>query len=74
MSEENVLCRKAQEFLKLKIPVHISFKQNFWKRGIITEVKSDFFILDETIEGTMPIFFQEIKEIKKFHRTKEEGI
>jgi len=68
MNQEQVqvLMKKADYFYKNSIPVHIKFKENYWKRGLITELSSDFFLLDERMEGKMPIFFLEIEDIREF--------
>jgi len=66
-----VLMNKAHYFYKNKIPVHIQFKERYWKRGTITEIGADFFMLQEMLEGLMPIFFLELHDIKQF-KTREE--
>jgi len=75
MNEEDVnvkaLEQKATYFYKESIPIHVKFKRGFWKRGYILEVGSDFFMMKEFIEGEMPVFFLEIKDIEKFNENKE---
>lgn len=69
--QEILLHKKADAYLVLGNAVHVKFKQGHWKRGIIKEVREDFFIIDERLEGQMPIFFQEIISIEKFNEVRE---
>ena len=76
MSESNeqdiiLLHKKADAYFVLGNLVHIKFCEGHWKRGVIKEVKDEFFLLDERLEGIMPIFFQEIISIEKFNEVKE---
>lgn len=64
---EVLLKKKVDLFFKDKTKVHISYNKGYWKRGYITEVSSDFFMLDETLEGLFPVFFIEIKSVDKFN-------
>ena len=75
MEEVNVeaLKSKAVYFYKDHIPVHVKYRRGFWKRGHITEISSDFFLLNEFLEGEMPVFFLEIKDIEIFHDDRGEG-
>ena len=65
-----LLQKKADAYFVLGEIVHITFTRGNWKRGIIKEVSADFFILDERVEGKIPIFFQEIEAIEKFREVK----
>lgn len=74
-NETNVelLERKANHYLKAQIKIHVSYINGKWMRGLIKEVSSDFFILDETLNGMMPIFFLEIKDIEPYkEKTRED--
>lgn len=64
--EITLLQKKATVYFNRGEKVHISFKKGHWKRGIIQEVSADFFMLNETLEGMMPIFFLEIKDIRPY--------
>lgn len=70
--KRTMLQKKADAFYVLKEKVHVSYISGHWARGLIVEISSDFFILDENLEGKIPIFFQEIKDISKFTPRKEE--
>lgn len=61
-----ILQKKADAFYVLKEKVHITFNNGHWARGLILEVGSEFFILDETLEGRQPVFFSDIKSIVKY--------
>jgi hypothetical protein len=68
-----LLKKKADAFLVLDKLVHISFNNgNFFKRGFIKEVRSDFFMLEERLEGLQPVFFQEVKSIEIYTVRREE--
>lgn len=74
-NEERItlLKKKADAFKVLDKLVHISFNNgNFFKRGLIKEVKADFFILEERLEGLQPVFFQEVKSIEPYKVRREE--
>ena len=64
---KEILENKANFFMKRNERVHISYKNGGWKRGYITGINSDFIMIDETLEGTIPVFFIEIKDIDKYH-------
>ena len=63
---EELLKQKVNAYYKSGTIVHISFKKGYWKRGMILELSSDFFMLQERLEGEMPVFFSEIEDIAKF--------
>lgn len=65
------LQKKANAYLVLGEKVHISYKSGYWKRGIIKEVNEDFFLLDESLEGLLPVFYKEIVRIEKYVMKKE---
>ena len=68
-SEEDRLIlikKKVEAFQPLNQKVHITLKGGMWKRGIIMTIKPDFFLLNETLEGILPVFFQEVSKIEKY--------
>jgi hypothetical protein len=67
------LKKKADAYWVLERLVHIKFTKGFWKRGIIKEVKQEFFILEERMEGKIAVFFSEIKDIQPFTPKPEEA-
>ena len=69
--ETLLLEHKANIFFKSQQVVHITFKKGFWKRGVIVEVSSDFFMLNERKEGMQPVFFLEIKDIMQYNERKK---
>lgn len=63
----NLLQEKVDYFYKEKVVVHIKLKSGFWKRGVIINKRpASFFILNENLEGSQPIFYLEIKDIEKY--------
>ena len=69
--EVEALQQKADYFFKNKTAVHIKFKRGYFKRGMITEISSDFFILQEFLEGSQPCFFLQIIDIEPFKKKEE---
>jgi len=68
----NLIKAKVKYYSENKIKVHISCNDNNWYNGIITDVSSEFFIVDEEkVYGTLPVFYLEVKYITKF--TKDRG-
>jgi len=54
--------RIARYFYENKIESHIVLNSGQFWNGLIMEVASDFFILDDKKEGHKVIFFQELKK------------
>jgi hypothetical protein len=69
MNEENIRL-KAKTFCKHKIDVHITQEDGAWKNGKIKKVHEDYLMLEERLEGELPVFFSEIKNIVKFTNKK----
>lgn len=66
MNEQNEITQKKLEFFKAKNTViHVSKKNGWFHNGLILEIASDFFILEDEKTGSTPIYFLEIKEIEK---------
>ena len=58
---------RAKVFYKKKIKVHISLKNGTFYNGLIVEVNSNFFFLNDQKEGRQLIFFEELaKPINEF--------
>ena len=74
MDEEmNEIMKKKAEFFKDKnLAVHIIKKNTYFYNGFITEIHSDFLMLIDAVDGEMPIFFAEIKEIRKREEVENE--
>jgi hypothetical protein len=75
-NDQDDICKllksKADAFWLLGEKVHVKYKNEHWARGIILEVKAEFFILDESLEGKSPVFFAEIIDIQKYTPKKED--
>lgn len=65
-NEYELIKKKVNYFLEYQRPVHIRFKKNYWKNGIIKEMEKDFFMLDEKMEGLMPVFYLEVLDIEEY--------
>lgn len=70
-NEVILLKKKVDAYYILGDIVHVSYKSGNWQRGKVIEVNSEFFIIDEILDGKMPIFFEEIKSIEKYKQKKE---
>lgn len=70
MKDEEMIkmdCMRAKVFCKKKIKVHISLKNGTFYNGLIAEINSNFFFLDDQKEGRQLIFFEELaKPISEF--------
>lgn len=69
---EEMIRQKIDYFFKNKKSIHIQFKKGNWKNGEIKEISSDFFMLDEFLEGMQPIFFQQIEDVDVYTTKKVE--
>ncbi len=69
---------RAKVFYEKKIKVHISLKNGTFYNGLIVEINSNFFFLDDQKEGRQLIFFEElakpINEFKEKSSTGNEGV
>lgn len=66
--EAKIISNKVNYYFENGIAVHIGFKKGYWKRGFIKEVGADFFLLQEFIEGKMPVFYIEVEKIEEYRR------
>lgn len=64
--------KKVDSYYEIGKKVHVSLISGHWKRGIIKEVTAGFFILDETLQGKIPVFFEELKDIEIYTPKKED--
>jgi len=51
----------ARYFSRASIKVHIKKKNGSWFNGFIKDVGSDFFIIEDNVNGHEVVFFQELK-------------
>ena len=70
---EDLIKKKVDTYYSKGVPVHITFKKGFWFNGYITEISSDFFMINEFLKGSMPVFFIEVYDINKFVREEKDG-
>ncbi len=66
MNERDFINKKKVEyFFQNRIIVHVTKNNNYFHNGLILEIEGDLFILEDEINGAMPIYFFEVKEIEK---------
>lgn len=61
-----LLCAKSRIFMEKTIAIHIEKKDGFWLNGIISEVSTEFLIIEEFKKGKMPVFFIEMKKLEPY--------
>ncbi len=66
IQDQDTIKKKAQVFFDNSISVHVQKKSGEWLNGYISEVSSDFFMLNERLKGDLPVFFLEIESIEKY--------
>lgn len=72
MSDEHELMKKkVNYFLEYQKPVHVKFKKKYWKNGLIKEMSHDFFMLDERLEGMIPVFYIEVLDLEEYKEAGE---
>lgn len=62
--EDELMRNKMQVFFDKKIPVHINLKNRTFYNGLITEMSSDFCILNDRVLGELPVFFMQVYEVE----------
>jgi len=53
------------------IPAHIDTLDNIFYNGLIIEIKETFIVVEDRINGKLPIAISEIKTIEKFREVGE---
>jgi len=70
--KENMNYERAKVFLEKQLKIHISKKNGTYYNGIITEVKPDFFFMEDQEDGQQLVFFIELnKPIETFTEAEE---
>ena len=70
--EKNRNEETARYFSRNNIKAHIIRNDNIFFNGLIKEVGSDFFIIDDDKDGHMVVFFRELKHpIEEFQEVKD---
>jgi hypothetical protein len=67
MEQENktqILTKKAELFLKENTLVCLLFLNDRFKHGLIKQIKDEFFIFEDRFEGSLPVFFIELRDIE----------
>jgi hypothetical protein len=58
---------RAKVFLEKQLKVHVSKRNGSFYNGLITEVSSDFFFIEDQKDGKQLVFFKELnKPIETF--------
>jgi hypothetical protein len=66
MSEEDVRVlakanyKKALYFLENQEQIHVSLRSGKWYNGVVRKVEEDYFILNDRMEGDVPVFYLEL--------------
>ena len=67
MTNENT---KNEELILLaydkKIKLHIVLASGDWRNGFVKEIKADFFLFDDVVNGTEPIFYLQLKKVEPY--------
>jgi hypothetical protein len=66
MVNEEEMKRKVELYFKHKILVHVNLLSDRYYNGLILEIGSDFFLMQDRIIGEVFILFSEIDWIGKF--------
>jgi len=61
---------KVSTFFNGNIAVHCNMPNHFIN-GHITEISSDFFMVNDFVEGLLPVFFLELKDISPYKSREE---
>lgn len=72
INNQAILESKAKYFKDNHIAVHIWLRNGFYKRGMILSLHADFIMLDERLEGKVPVFFLEISDILAYVKKEKE--
>ena len=71
---EELFYKKAKYYSLNKIPVHIKLVNGFYYNGIILEVTTDYFILDDEKINEFPVWFSEVIKLEVKKTREEVGV
>lgn len=70
MNEENtnqeVNEQKLLKAFNSNLKLHIVLKDKTWRNGFVKELKADFFLFEDKINGIEPIFFLELLKVEPY--------
>jgi len=69
--EMNELKDIAKFFFDEKITIHIDTFDDSWYNGLITELHETMIVINDRVEGEIPIAFSKIKTFEKFREVKK---
>lgn len=64
--------KKIQYFFDLGKKIHIILQNRQFLNGSIKEIRTDFILLEEDLNGEMPVFFLEMWNVEAYEPIKEE--
>jgi hypothetical protein len=64
--------KKADAYYLLKEKIHVSYLSGHWTRGIVKDIKPDYFIIEDDYYGEVIVYYEELKDIQKY-KLKESG-
>ncbi len=57
---------KIKEAKENSTKLHLILKDKTWRNGYVKEIKADFFIFEDSINGQEPIFFLELNKVEPY--------
>jgi len=69
--EMNEMRDIAKFFFDEKITVHVDTFNNSWYNGLIIELHETMIVINDRVEGELPIPFSKIKTLEKFREVKK---
>lgn len=71
MENENEIRRKIEIFFERLIPVHVNLKNDRFYNGLIVELGSDFFVMNDRCNGDVFVLLSEIDWVDKYLEEEE---
>jgi len=57
---------KIKEAFKNSTKIHITLKNETWRNGYVKDIKTDFFIFEDIVNGIEPIFFLDLEKVEPY--------
>ena len=64
--QENVFKGKIEFYFANSVKIHIVLKNKEWFNGTIQKVNPDFFVLNESKKGILPIYYSELFDVDPY--------
>jgi hypothetical protein len=65
-TDNELIKRKVEYYYKTNRKVHITLNNKAVRNGIIKNTSALLFILDDKVNGEIPIFFQEVYDVEPY--------